>query len=198
MTEPNAELPLRQRIARALLDSSHDGGHGDSVMLSLNVGADAVLAAVQPEVVALTAEVARLRDRVHEAVDETQRRFAPYQARCDKFDVWSKWAREMYERVGGRWGSESEATRLVVQSLIQERDEALAALAQQQALLARAVLVWPQDAMVRIRECIADPSRMGPRQDETVAGWGARAVLKLLEAWRVYSPAGKEKPCLDS
>jgi chromosome segregation ATPase len=68
-----------------------------------------------------------------------------------------------------------------------ERDEALAALAQQQTLLARAVLVWPQDAMVRIRECIADPSRMGPRQDETVAGWGARAVLKLMESWRVYS-----------
>lgn len=70
----------------------------------------------------LTAEVERLRERVHTAVDETQRRYAPYQSRCHKFDVWSKWAREVYERHGGLWGRESEATRLVVQSLLQERD----------------------------------------------------------------------------
>lgn len=73
-----------------------------------------------------------------------------------------------------------------------ERDEALAALEKQQDLLARAVLVWPQDAMVRIRECIADPSRMGPRQGETVAGWGARAVIKLMESWR--APASESVP----
>ncbi len=77
------------------------------------------------------------------------------------------------------------------QAVVRQRDEALAALEKQQAVLARAVLVWPQDAMVRIRECIADPSRMLPRQDETVASWGARAVLKLMESWRVFTPAAE-------
>lgn len=55
------------------------------------------------------------------------------------------------------------------------------------AQLATAVFVWPKDAMVRIRECIADPSRMVVRSfisGETVAGWGARAVVELMESWR--------------
>ncbi|ANZ35292.1 hypothetical protein BBK82_03555 [Lentzea guizhouensis] len=48
--EPTDELPLRQRIARALLDLSHNGGHGDDVMVSLNAAADAVLAVVQSQI----------------------------------------------------------------------------------------------------------------------------------------------------
>lgn len=72
--------------------------------------------------------------------------------------------------------------------------EAEAEVSRLREQLARAVLVWPHDAMVRIRECIADPSRMLPRYRqsagepyETVAGWGARAVLKLMETWGVSS-----------
>ncbi len=54
--------------------------------------------------------------------------------------------------------------------------------------------------MVRIRECIAHPSRMLPRYHqsagepyETVAGWGARAVVKLMESWRADS-ANEARP----
>lgn len=142
-------------------------------------------------------EIERLRERVHEVVDETQRRFAPYQSRCDRFDVWSKWAREMYERVGGRWGSESEATRLVVQSLLQERDEALAALEKQQAVLAEAVVI-PDDARTEIRNAIANPAGQKLKREqvgdqrETVASWGARAVLKLMESWRAEATRVEE------
>lgn len=145
MTEPNTELPpLRVRIAQAMAAHPSLGGlysdHPDSYLnphkgatADYVTEADTVLAVVEAEVdriarardsevERLTTEVERLRARVHTAVDETQRRYAPFQSRCHKFDVWSKWAREAYERHGGQWGMESEATRLVVQSLLQERD----------------------------------------------------------------------------
>jgi hypothetical protein len=76
------------------------------------------------------ADAARLRQRIHEAVDECQRRHAPYVSRCAQFDVWSKWARECFEREGDRfWGMTSEANRLVILSIIEERDLARAELA---------------------------------------------------------------------
>ncbi len=72
MTEPDTELPLRQRIARALLDSSRDGGHGDSVVVSMTVAADAVLAAVKPQLDRLTAEIEQ-RDSERRAIGSAMR-----------------------------------------------------------------------------------------------------------------------------
>jgi hypothetical protein len=86
--------------------------------------------------VALLDEVERLRARVHEAVDECQRRHAKYVSRCDQFDVWSQWARQRFEEQGSRyWGMTSEADRLVIVSIIAERDEARAELERLQALV---------------------------------------------------------------
>jgi len=76
--------------------------------------ADAVLGVVVPE-------VERLRARVHKAVDETQRRYAKYQSRCDNFDTWAKRAREYCEQDGGMaWGNTSEYHRLYVLLLHEE------------------------------------------------------------------------------
>lgn len=84
-------------------------------------------------------------------------------------------------------------------ALIRRMNNAEAEVSRLREQLATAVFVWPRDAMVRIRECIADPSRMGPRQHqsagepyETVAGWGARAVVKLMESWR--APGAESVP----
>jgi uncharacterized small protein (DUF1192 family) len=67
--------------------------------------------------------IGRLRARIHEAVDETQRRYAKYQSRCASFDTWSKWAREHAERMGDDfWTHTSQAHRLYVMSLQEEID----------------------------------------------------------------------------
>lgn len=70
------------------------------------------------------AEVARLRKRIHEAVDETQRRYGKFQSRCHEFDVWSAWARDQFAKANLLWGSESEAVRLVVLSYVEEAERA--------------------------------------------------------------------------
>jgi hypothetical protein len=71
-------------------------------------------------------EVQRLRDRIHNAVDECQDRMAPYVSRCEKFDVWSEWAREHFARMDDNtWTHGSEANRLLIMSLIEERDKAV-------------------------------------------------------------------------
>jgi len=82
------------------------------------------IAHARVDVPALLAEVERLRTRIHEAVDETQRRYAKYQRRCDEFDLWSNWARETLERAGDTttWTHTSEAHRLLVLSLKQENE----------------------------------------------------------------------------
>lgn len=73
----------------------------------------------------LRAENDRLRARIHEAVDECQRRHAKYVARCDQFDTWSAWARRRFEEQGSDyWSMTSEADRLVILSIIEERDAA--------------------------------------------------------------------------
>lgn len=142
------------------------------------------LKVIAPELERRTAEVERLRKRVHTAVDETQRRYAPFQSRCHTFDVWSKWARAAYERHGGLWGMESEATRLVVQSLLQERD-ALSGLLRgmarrvgeyRQAARAEADLL---DALqARFNEAVEDWSR----NDEQVLAENQRLADQLAAA----------------
>ena len=70
-------------------------------------------------------EAERLRARVHEVVDECQERFAPYVSRCEKFDTWSAWAKDHFEQAGdSTWTQGSEANRLLILSLMEERDEA--------------------------------------------------------------------------
>lgn len=65
--------------------------------------------------------IGRLRVRIHEAVDETQRRYAKYQSRCDDFDTWSRWASEHAERMGDHfWTHTSNVHRLYVMSLQEE------------------------------------------------------------------------------
>jgi hypothetical protein len=77
------------------------------------------------EVAELGAERERLRKRVHEAVDQCQRRHAPYVARCAEFDNWSGWARARFEQAGSDyWTMTSSANRLVIMSIIAERDAA--------------------------------------------------------------------------
>lgn len=87
---------------------------------------------VRTERDSLLNEVERLRTRIHEAVDESNRRHAPYVSRCQQFDVWSAWAREQFEREGEAvngnnfWGMTSEANRLLILSWLEERDAARA------------------------------------------------------------------------
>jgi hypothetical protein len=102
------------------------GGEGN-----LNEADAEFIAAAREDIPALLGEVERLRARVHEAVDECQRRHVKYVSRCDQFDVWSRWARQRFEEQGSRyWGMTSEANRLVIVSIIAERDEARAELEQ--------------------------------------------------------------------
>lgn len=83
------------------------------------------------ELPALRAEIARLRQRVHEVADECQRRHAPYVSRCDRFDTWSAWARQRFEEQGSAyWSMTSAADRMVILSIIEERDAALARVAE--------------------------------------------------------------------
>lgn len=113
----------------------HDYG-GSEWVAELREGAQLLgqMSGRSDEVAHLRAEVERLRARVHEAVNETQRRYAPYQSRCDRFDVWATWARQRFDEVGGHdWRYQSEADRLVVLSLLEERDIARADLAELQA-----------------------------------------------------------------
>ena len=84
-----------------------------------------------------------------------------------------------------------------------ERDEALAALEKQQATLAEAVVI-PEDARSEIRDVISNPALQKLKREqtegqrETFTSWGARAVLKLMESWRVFgaaSEASQRKEC---
>jgi hypothetical protein len=71
------------------------------------------------------AEVQRLRDRIHEVTNECQRRYAAYVSRCERFDVWSAWARAHFAHEGDQtWTHGSQANRLLIMSLMEERDAA--------------------------------------------------------------------------
>lgn len=102
----------------------------------------------------LVAEVERLRTRVHEAVDECQRRHAPYVSRCDSFDAWSNWARDRFKEQGSDyWSMTSEANRLVIMSIIEERDAALAEVARVRADVAEEIA----RAIEATCECAREP-----------------------------------------
>lgn len=76
------------------------------------------------------AERDRLRERIHTAVDECQKRHAPYVSRCAKFDLWSAWAAKHFERLDDNtWSHGSQANRDLILSLIEQREAAIAALA---------------------------------------------------------------------
>lgn len=76
------------------------------------------------------------------------------------------------------------------QAVVRQRDEALAALEKQQAMLSGVALI-PEDARSEIRDVISNPALRKLRrkrdggQQETFASWGARAVLDLLASWGV-------------
>jgi len=80
-----------------------------------------------------------------------------------------------------------------------EWDEALSALKKQQALLAGLAGI-PEDARSAIRDVISNPAlRKLPRevfdgQRETIASWGARAVLDLLASWGARSATSEATP----
>lgn len=123
---PPADHDLRTRCIAALSEqvsefiSPNEFGGYDPHYAEL---VDIVLDVVRPE-------LHRLRARIHEAVDETQRRYAPFQKRCARFDQWSTWARERFEASGDKsWFFSSEAERLLVLSFIQDKEAAEAELA---------------------------------------------------------------------
>lgn len=118
----------RTAVARAIHEASW---RPDGTAYTAETLADAVLSVRD-------AEVARLRKRIHEAVDETQRRYGKFQSRCHEFDVWSAWARDQFAQGNLLWGSQSEATRLVVLSYIEEAERAKAEVARLRAELAEA------------------------------------------------------------
>jgi hypothetical protein len=78
---------------------------------------------------ALLADNARLRARIHEAVDEVQRRYAGYQSRCDQFDDIARWARTVFEAGGMSWDRLSVAERAIITLTAEERDTARAEVA---------------------------------------------------------------------
>jgi hypothetical protein len=87
--------------------------------------------ALEAEVADRRAEVERLRARIHEAVDDCQRRYAPYQKRCDRFDAIAKWARAEFGQAPWNdqhswWSLTSAMARTLITSIIEERDAALA------------------------------------------------------------------------
>ncbi len=65
--------------------------------------------------------VAELRARIHEAVDECQKRHAPFVARCADFDRWSAEAAKEFDD-GKPWFFRSETERLLIVRIIGERD----------------------------------------------------------------------------
>ena len=87
------------------------------------------------------------------------------------------------------------------QAVVRQRDEALAALEKQQAMLSGIVLI-PEDARSEIRDVISNPAlrklsrKMVGGQRETFASWGARAVLDLLASWGVRRATSELPPTL--
>lgn len=79
-------------------------------------------AAISAVVAQAHADNARLRERIHSVVDETQRRYAAYQARCDRLDAITAWARTVFEAGGMSWDRLCVAERAVITSIAEERD----------------------------------------------------------------------------
>jgi hypothetical protein len=159
-------VELRERLRSTLSGWSTGAALAVEAGLADAVLADAVLAVVTPELERRDAEMAQ-------AVEDWGRNDEQTLAENQRLADENELLREELHKVSGGW------------------EARVASRAALRAQLDRAVFVWPQDAMVRIRECIADPNRMLPRYHqsagepyETVAGWGARAVIKLMESWR--------------
>jgi hypothetical protein len=96
-------------------------------------------AAVDAARAPLLAETERLRARIHEAVDDCQRRYAPYQKRCDRFDAIAKWARAEFGQAPWNdqhswWDLTSVRDRTLIASIIEERDAANATIARVRAV----------------------------------------------------------------
>jgi hypothetical protein len=78
----------------------------------------------------LRADNERLRTRIHEIADDIQRRMAPYQARCSRFDAIARWARDDLGVLDSRfWNSTSSAVRHALTAIVEERDQARAEIA---------------------------------------------------------------------
>lgn len=75
----------------------------------------------QVQLEAAQAEIKRLRARVHEAVDETQRRYARTQSQLDENRALMRWAREEINRINQTDAYHSSLlTQLVVAVLLDE------------------------------------------------------------------------------
>lgn len=138
---PDDPAEIRARIEQLAGDGLGDSTpHGwdrrriGAIIARITTGVGDFAAGDAEQVMALRAErdqlardVKRLRERIHEAVDECQRRHARYVSRCAQFETWSVWARRRFEERGSDyWAMTSEADRLVILSIIEERDAARA------------------------------------------------------------------------
>ena len=80
-------------------------------------------------------EVERLRNRIHEAVDECQRRYAPDVRELARLRNVREQARRDYDQHGDKsWAYISEIQRAYIADLTDQRDAALAALDRVRAL----------------------------------------------------------------
>lgn len=162
---------------------------------------DALCRDVEEDRDRLAAEVVRLRARIHDAVDECQRRHAAFVSRCAQFDASSVWARRRFEEQGSDyWTLTSEANRLVILSIIAERDAALAEVARVR------VAVAEEEVDLRTRASDAESAlaelvrlKDGPRDEAYERGkplaWGrARAVLAQMPAAPAEPSVGSPTP----
>lgn len=155
----------------------------------------------------LAADNERLRARVHEAVDECQRRHAKYVSRCAEFEHWSAWARQRFEDQGSRyWSLMSEADRLVIMTIIAERDRLADAIRRYEPVI-EAAKVWllPKGNTVEIDnahnaledaiEALGDASEAHPNPYRAASVMphypriaAERTVVEAAKAWRAARP----------